>query len=281
MARVVCVALVAVLHLDSTLSARIARAEDVAAKQVEKLAADAIAAYKAADYTRTVELLERAYAIRQVAALLYNLAKAYEKLGDQEKAVELYRRYSDSTDADPKLRVKAEARVAAFEEARRTRKDPHGDGELHPRLDATPDPVPDPHPLPRASREPPESPDARALRNWKARRARDRVIGLSLGGIGVACAAAGLGLGVHAMGLHGDFAGGVGPEDPRRALRDDSRNQALAADVLFGVAAVSVGVGSYFIWRGYHPEKAPGARVSTLAPFGSPQGGGLVVGGSF
>ena len=60
---------------------------------------------RGADYNRAVELLTRAYEIRQVPALLYNLAKAYDKLGDVEHAYDTYRRYADSADADPKLKA--------------------------------------------------------------------------------------------------------------------------------------------------------------------------------
>src|SRR5689334_11838211 len=90
--------------------------------QVERLAADAVNAYRGADYNRAVELLTRAYEIRQVPALLYNLAKAYDKLGDVDRAYDAYRRYSDSADAEPRLRNKADARLAVLEEIRRRKK---------------------------------------------------------------------------------------------------------------------------------------------------------------
>src|SRR5689334_6949162 len=83
------------------------------------MATEAITAYKGADYNRAVELLTRAYEIRQVPALLYNLAKAYDKLGDVDKAYDAYRRYASSADADPKLKEKAESRLATLEELRR------------------------------------------------------------------------------------------------------------------------------------------------------------------
>ena len=279
--------LLGLIFVAGLLSHRPAHAveQDAAARQVEKLAAEAIAAYKAADYARTIELLERAYQIRQVAALLYNLAKAYEKLGDQEKSVELYRRYSDSTDADPKLRVKAEARVAAYEEAHRGRRDARlgadAGNELHARVDATPDPGPDPGKVRGTGGSISALAEAQGVRAWKARRARDRIVGLSLGGLGVACALAGVGLSVSAYYLHDTYANTVGLENDRRAERDNARNQALASDVLYGVAVASAGVGAYFLWRGYHREQAPHAGVSVVAPFASPVGAGLVLGGSF
>src|SRR5262249_34065618 len=56
---------------------------------VEKLASDAAIAYRGGDYQRAAQLLERAYKMQPVSALLYNLAKAYEKLGDEDKAAQL------------------------------------------------------------------------------------------------------------------------------------------------------------------------------------------------
>ena len=88
-----------------------ARAETPEA-QVERLAAEAVNAYKGADYKRAVELLQQAYEIRQVPALLYNLAKAYDKLGDIEHAYDSYRLLRRFGGADPKLKAKAEARLA-------------------------------------------------------------------------------------------------------------------------------------------------------------------------
>jgi tetratricopeptide (TPR) repeat protein len=242
------------------------------------LAADAAAAYRAADYTRAVELLERAYQVRQVAALLYNLAKAYDKLGEQQKAVDLYRRYSDSSDAEPKLRAKAEARVAAYEESHRRPEPRPREPEPRPRepdvalkqVDMTP---------------PPETAEQRAVREWKDRRSRDRAIGISVASIGVAAAIAGMGLSISAYEIHKTYADTLDTEAVKRDQRDHAHTQAIVGDVLYGVAAVGVAVGAYFIWRGFHPEQPPKGQawlLPTVAP-GS-QGSvtaGLTLGGRF
>jgi tetratricopeptide (TPR) repeat protein len=244
-------------------------ADDPQAKMVEKLASDAANAYRAADYQRAVELLERAYQIRQVAALLYNLAKAYDKLGEADKAVELYRRYIDSTDAEPKLRQKAEARVAAYDETHKPKPPVIGNppiiGQVEP------------------PKVPSETSEQRAVRLWKKGRQRDRIIGLTLMGLGVACALSGVGLSVSASIIHGNYADTIDVESQKRAERDSAKTQALAGDILYGLAAVSAGVGAYFIWRGYHPEKPP--RVNAyIVPAVTPTNGGsygLIVGGRF
>ena len=257
--------------------------EDVAARQVERLAAEAVTTYKAADYTRTVELLERAYAIRQIAALLYNLAKAYEKLGDQEKSVELYRRYSDSSDADPKLRVKAEARVAAYEEAHRAHRDPdprpQRDDDPRPQRDEDPRPHLDATPQIGAVRGRPDDAEARLVRGWQQRRRTDRIAGITLASVGLACALAGVGLSVNAYLVHERYAGALGTEAYKRSLKEASFGQAVAGDVLYAVAAASAAVGVYFLWRGYHAEKPP--KKIAIAPAVTSGGGGLWLSGAF
>src|SRR5262245_2799000 len=106
------------------MTAPVARAAELPAAQVERLAKEAAIAFKGADYQRAVELLERAYQIRQVANILYNIARSYDKLGEVEKAIEHYRRYADSSDADPKLKAKAEARLQSYEESHRPKPGP-------------------------------------------------------------------------------------------------------------------------------------------------------------
>ena len=277
--RAVLVGVLAVAVLVAPLHAG-AQVEDAAAKQVEKLATDAAAAYKAADFTRAVELLERAYQIRQVAALLYNLAKAYDRLGDQEKAIELYRRYADSSDAEPKLRGKAEARVAAYDEAHKPKL---GIRDNDPRVRDN-DPRPPVTGQVEPKGPPPETAEARAIRLWRKGRSRDRIIGLTLMGVGVACALSGVGLSVSASLLHGSYNDTIGTEADKRAQRGAAKTQALAGDVLYGVAVVSAGLGAYFIWRGYHPEKPPRVNAWLTPVVGPSVGGftaGLVAGGSF
>lgn len=250
--------------------------EDPVAREVERLAADANAAYKVYDFQRAAELLERAYQLRQVPALLYNLAKAYDRLGSQDKAIELYRRYVDSGDPDLKLRGRAQARIQQFEDAR-------------PRPEPRPDPV---EPRPRVSPRPAawtapvipgESEEERRLRVWKADRTRARRNGLALGSVGGVLALGGVGLSVSALLLRNRYAASLGLEAEKRHQRDSARTQAISADALFGVAAVLGGVGIYYLWRGYHREAAPGrvAWLPLVAPMVSRETAGLVVGGAF
>ncbi len=74
-----------VLLLGTLLAAGPARAE-TADDEVQRLSDQAIDSYKSGEYQQAVQLLARAYAIRPLTPLLYNLAKAYDKLGDAENA---------------------------------------------------------------------------------------------------------------------------------------------------------------------------------------------------
>ena len=239
--------------------------------RVEKLAAEGKAAYRAADYQRAVELFEKAYQLRQVGALLYNIARTYEKLGATDKAIERYRRYVESTEAEPAQKAKAEARVAAYDEAHkpppREPEPPHTIIVREKLFDQPEDPA-------AAARRDQE----RAVSAWTVRRRRDRIVGLALGGVAVGCALGGLGLWVAASKLHSQFDGPIGLEADRLALRSRARTEALIGDSLWGVAAVTAAIGGYFLYRGYHPERPPQVQASVLA---GPRMAGLAVGGTF
>ena len=262
-----------------------ARAE-TAEGQVERLAAEAVNAYRGADYNRAVELLTRAYEIRQVPALLYNMAKAYDKLGDVDHAYDAYRRYADSADADPRLKAKSEARLVVLEEARRKK------AAAQQRLVEQQKPPPPPplveHSPPKpAEIEPPrpQPPTAEQIKQHlkeerQRDRRRDRFIALGLGVGAVAFVATAVGLSVSALELQSQWSSQYGGnEADRRALKDEAILQAGIADGFYAGAAVCAGVGAYFLYRGFRPE--PTAPSLAMAPLVSPSQVGLAVAGRF
>lgn len=74
----------------------------------------AVAAYRAGDFARSVELLQQAYALRPAPVLLYNLARAYEGLGRIEDAARAYRDYL-AQEPKPDDRGAIEKRIATLE----------------------------------------------------------------------------------------------------------------------------------------------------------------------
>lgn len=246
---------------------------------VEKLAADAAAAYRAGDFQRAVTLLERAYKIQPLPALLYNLAKAYEKLGDGETAGELYAKYASSDDADPKLRAKAESKVASLKSEPRPRPSERPPERTKPPAEPPPPArVETAPPKPATPAPPPPDPEAARRKEAERGRTRDRGIAIGLGAVGVAALASAIGLSVNALSLQNQFDAST-LETQKRDLRDSAKTQALAADVLYAGAAACVGVGAYFLWRGLRP--IPSGKVAYVAPWASPTGGGLTAGGAF
>jgi tetratricopeptide (TPR) repeat protein len=250
--------------------------------QVERLASDAVNAYKGADYNRAVELLQRAYEIRQVPALLYNLAKAYDKLGDGDHAYDTYRRYADSADADPRLKAKSETRLIALGDARHKK-------AAEQRANEKPAPAVKPEPAPQPAQvEAPKLPlpptaeeirDKLKLERQRQRR-RDRYIALGLGIGAVVFAGVAVGMSVSALQTQNEWSsqyGGV--ESTRRDLEQTAVIRGAIADGFYAATAVAAGVGAYFLYRGFRPE--PTAPSLALLPVASPTGAALVAVGRF
>ena len=263
------VAIVGALCASATARAESAEAE------VERLAAEAVNAYKGADYKRAVELLQQAYEIRQVPALLYNLAKAYDKLGDIDRAYDSYRLYADSAAADPKLKARAEARVALLAEAKRKK-------AAEARAVAAPPPVETRPPAPvEPPKPPPPSPEAlraQAHDDFVRDRKRSRLILIVAGGATVAFAAVALGLSVDALALEHRYDRTTLPDDKSR-LKSDAVVRAGVADGFWCAAAVGAAVSGYYAYRSFRHERA--APAVALVPVASPAGGGLAVAGRF
>jgi tetratricopeptide (TPR) repeat protein len=250
--------------------------------EVERLANDAVNAYKGADYKRAVELLQKAYEIRQVPALLYNMAKAYDKLGDVEHAYDTYRLYADSAAAEPKLKAKAELRVAALAELRRKKKAEEKANETPPppqpqQQQAQQQNAPPPVNL-EPTLQPPPTPEeqrAHAHDEFVQGKKRDRLITIVLGGATVAFAAVAIGLSADALMRENKYHASTSPDDKSR-LESEAKLRANVADGFWVGTAVAAGVTGYFAWRAFL-RKEPGASASgsvALVPLWMPAGGG-------
>jgi len=252
--------------------------------QVERLAAEAVNAYRGADYNRAVDLLTRAYELRQVPALLYNLAKAYDKLGDVDHAYDAYRRYSDSADAEPRLRARADARLAVLEEIRRKKKAAERANEPKPQPAPVKPAEPPPQPAevepPKPAPPTPEQIRDRLKAERQRERRRDRYVALGLGVGAVAFVGVAVAFSVLALQAENQWSANYGGNEAlRRDLKNTSITRAAIADGFYAGAAVAAGVGVYFLYRGFRPE--PTAPSLALVPALSPTGGGLVAIGAF
>ena len=242
---------------------------------VEKLAADGAAAYRAGEYERAAQILEKAYSMMPLNLLLYNLAKTYEKLGDSDKALACYTRYVSAEDADPKLKAKAEARIHSIKESQQPRLEP-------PPVKLEPPPTkPEPELLRPAPPQLPGStaaprllpPPPRHVVDNSPEHTRRSYRGLALGFsiTGAACIGAGLGLGLNAQSLHDQFSQTL-IEDQKRSLRTQARAEALAGDVLYAVGGVAVATSIYFYSRWL---STPARRRTAVVPWLSPSSVGI------
>ena len=266
-------ALVVALGAVCLATPALARSESAEA-EVERLAADALNAYKGADYHRAVELLTRAYEIRQVPALLYNLAKAEDKLGEVDRAADAYRRYVQSTGADPKLKARAEARLLVLDEARRKQ----AEAKAAAAAAATPPVVVTPA---QATAAPPVVTDEQLRQDARAaeqrRRHRDRLFALGFGAATVAFAAVAVGLSVDALQLHADYGASV-DFTRKQQLKSEALTRAGAADGFYAATAAAAVVAAVFLYRGYRHERVP---ALAFAPSLAPSAVGLVASGRF
>jgi tetratricopeptide (TPR) repeat protein len=74
------------------------------------------AAYETGDYDTAVRSWERAYEIDPRPLLQYNLAQAYERLGQLDRAVAAYRLYVENTPGEDPRAQNARARIASLEQ---------------------------------------------------------------------------------------------------------------------------------------------------------------------
>jgi tetratricopeptide (TPR) repeat protein len=263
------------------------RRGETAEEEVERLAADAIEAYKAARYDKAIALLNRAYAIRPLVPLLYNLAKAYDKINDVEKGYETYQKYVDSGEADPKLEKKARERMAALEaqykekKAQATTKPPEpgvtpkpATAALTPEEQAAKEREEKERKLAEEQkRRDEEAAREQATRDKKRKAMLGAAIGLTVLGIG----SIGGGVGLYAVSSskYDEFSRSR-DEAQKRQLKSDTESLGLGSTVMYAVGGVLV-VGSIYFWyAGLKKEKAPAKAQALFVPWVSP----TVAGGS-
>lgn len=84
-------------------------------KEALRLFRDSERAYREGRFDEAARLLERAYELQQEPVLLYNLARAYEGMGELSKAADAYRRFLQLS-PDAKDRGAIERRIETLEQ---------------------------------------------------------------------------------------------------------------------------------------------------------------------
>lgn len=77
--------------------------DDEATTQAKKSFIEGQKEFKKSNYKKAIELWEKAYELKQLPLLLYNISLAYERLGDKEAALLYAQRYIDAQPQDDPL----------------------------------------------------------------------------------------------------------------------------------------------------------------------------------
>lgn len=208
-------------------------------REFDQLVRSAVQHYEAGESRAAIDDLQRAYAIRPLPRLLYNLGRAHEQAGEFGAAADYYRRFiATNPDADAAAvtqvaLAEAERRQAAAAEAERQREAArHAEEEralAAERARAA-----------EAERQRQEEQRRRSAVTLAPRRVTTPMV--VLWGIAGAGAIAGGVLGGLALSAQGDWSASH-QGDARASAYDRGTSMALGADIAIGAALVSGAVG--------------------------------------
>lgn len=273
--RLVGVALVAAL-----LAPAPALAKQSTDAKVKELVKQGQAQYTAGDYASAVQTLQKAYELKPIPTLLFNIARAYDKAGDAEHALGFYRRYRDSSPDDAKLLGEASRAIDRLEAAQREKEEKKRAEDAareqqrkqeEERLAAE---------RAKLEQQQAEAQKAQQLREQQqlAPKPRSRAVPYALIGVGGAAVLGGGVLGLTAKSLADDEKASTDPI-AKPDLRSRAKTRALAADVAYGVGAAALATGIVLILT--EPKPAAEAPVSAVPqPLLFDHGAGLAWGGS-
>ncbi len=240
--------MVAALMLAAPVQAQ--PADDTVA-QVEALAGEARALYDAGEFGQAVAKYLEAYKLQPTAAVLYNVAVIYDKkIQEIDLAIEYYRRYIASPDADPAAVQRATARLQALKAEKEARRQ----ADLST-LPTEPDPPPGTTPV-----QPPPPGSTQTTVGWVL--VGTGLVGLAGGGV----------MGYLAGDSADKFSASTDFEE-KVGHRDDAQSRALVADVAFGIGAAAAITGIVLIAIDDDPEASTSGTVGA----GPTPGGGFGV----
>lgn len=217
-------------------------------EQAQQLVDQADAAYRQGLYAQAVRLFKDAHALRAEPTILYNIARAYEKMDRKEQALEYYRRYLVAEGLDAKLRARAEEKVRLL-------------GSAAP-APAAAVAVRHPGPPPFYRR-----PGGALI-----------IAGAVVAGLGLAGLAAGAGLFTVSDQRFGDFKG-TQDEFAKRDARNTAQAYSTGSVVGYAVGGALLCGGAALLGVGLKRARDAGSLRAALAPV--PQGAALTIRGAF
>ena len=208
-------------------------------------------AYRSENYEQAVEFFKRAYEVRQVPNLLYNIGRAHEKLGNFEDAIEYYEQFANEPDVDMKARRDAIDRADTLSKVvERRKKGEEVDEE-------------------EIERQQSEG----GLAQTETRMERDYTLAYIFAGAGVATLATSGIFALQAGNAHSDFEEAASVQDMRDARSRGQTASVIADSMLIAGIALS-GVGVYFFLQPPEQEVPVSEAKLRVAPsFGAGQAG--------
>ena len=221
--------------------------------EVSRLAKQSQSQYQAGDYTGAAETLLKAYELKPVSRLLFNIAKTYEKADNADQAMRFYQRYIDASDAEPELVRQASRAIERLRMLQDTKKaaDQKAADQKAADQKAEEDKL-------AAQKADLEKQKEQAEKDEADRQARanelaaqpppkkSRAVPYTLIGVGGAAVAGGVVLGLTANSLASDEKASTDPI-AKPDLRNQAKSRALVADIAYGVGVAALATGIILI----------------------------------
>ncbi len=217
--------------------------------EVERLSTEGVAAYRAKEYARAIELFQQALAIQPVSNLLYNIARASDLMGNPKRAKLYYEKFMARPDITESQKAKARGYMVAL--------------NLPPERPQEPNQAwKDNDPTVRLS-------SSSGLDDIQM------VLGWTSLGLGVVALGTGTTLGIQAQ-SEADAFGRSDDLAVKNDLEKNARSLALSADITFGLGAVLLGTGVTLLVLDYLDEaEVAGGSSFHLSPAVTPESAGV------
>ena len=222
------------------------------AAEVERLSAEGVAAYRAGEHARALVLFGQAYALESIPNLLFNMARAYDKMGNDRDAATHYARFLATRDIPTASEERARSLLVAAQE----------------RLDI----AAKAQALQKSERMRVEAEQGNALRASSAPSSSYAVPGWTAVGAGIALLAVGGTCAAFALDSKDAF---HGSNDAlvKVSHRDSAESFALAADMTFTLGGIAVGVGTALLLM--TDDSAETVSQRSFSPVFFSDGGGV------
>jgi len=267
--------IVAVMAIAPVVVARTGQAAERGSKKTaEAHYQKGMKAYTLGRFEDAIEEFEKAYELRQEPIFLYNIAQSHRQNSNPQRAVFFYRRYLEA-EPGAKNRADIEKRIKDLEASASPRTEPAAltppptTSPAIPPASAPPQPA---EPPPTVVEPPPLAPvQAQATPQPSAGRGL-RIAGIAVGAVGLAGAATGVFLVLHANSLHDEAVKGVYDDGKYQ----DAKTFRTLGWVSLGVGAAAVATGGVLYYLGYSAKRAQ--SVALVPTVGAGAAGALLCG---